>query len=123
MPPKYTDLYVRAFEIAAKVLRKTSFGDEDEYVALLAELTKIRSDFEILMPLFWNHSTIHYVGHTPGILFRWGAFWAINMLAIERLHVLIKNLVRGTRNPMQSLQNHWYVTLCPFLADLRLLIY
>ena len=110
LPQKYMDLYVRAFRIAGKVLQKTSITDLEDYETLNAELTAIRSDFEVLMPLYWNHSTIHYVGHTPQILYRWGAFWAINMLPIERLHVLIKNLVRGTRNPMQSLQNHWFIT-------------
>lgn len=103
----YTELFVTGFNIAGKCLRKTPIEEEEEYIELHAELTKIRSDFEIMVPLYWSKSATHYVGHTPWILFKKGAFWAINMLPIERLHVLIKNLARGTKNPMQSLLNHW----------------
>jgi len=30
-----------------------------------------------------------------------GSFWAINMLVIERMHVLLKRMASGTRNVMQ----------------------
>ena len=30
-----------------------------------------------------------------------GSFWAINMLAVERMHVLLKRMASGTRNKMQ----------------------
>lgn len=36
-----------------------------------------------------------------------GCFWAINMLVIERLHVLLKRMASGSRNTMQSFANHY----------------
>jgi hypothetical protein len=36
-----------------------------------------------------------------------GCFWAINMLVIERLHVLLKRMASGARNKMQSFVNHY----------------
>ena len=36
----------------------------------------------------------------------WGAFWAINMLFVERLHVLLKKMGAGHKDRMQSFVNH-----------------
>lgn len=37
----------------------------------------------------------------------WGAFWAINMLFVERLHVLLKKMGAGHKDRMQSFVNHY----------------
>ena len=37
----------------------------------------------------------------------WGAFWAVNMLWLERLHVLLKKMGAGHRDRMQSFVNHY----------------
>ena len=38
---------------------------------------------------------------------QWGSFWAINMLFVERLHVLLKRMGAGHKDRMQSLVNHY----------------
>ena len=38
---------------------------------------------------------------------QWGSFWAINMLFVERLHVLLKRMGAGHKDRMQSLANHY----------------
>ncbi len=37
----------------------------------------------------------------------WGAFWASNMLFVERLHVLLKKMGAGHKDRMQSFVNHY----------------
>ena len=37
----------------------------------------------------------------------WGSFWAINMLFVERLHVLLKRMGAGHKDRMQSFANHY----------------
>ena len=37
----------------------------------------------------------------------WGAFWAVNMLFLERLHVLLKKMGAGHKDRMQSFINHY----------------
>jgi hypothetical protein len=37
----------------------------------------------------------------------WGAFWAVNMLWLERLHVLLKKMGAGHKDRMQSFVNHY----------------
>ena len=37
----------------------------------------------------------------------WGAFWATNMLFVERLHVLLKKMGAGHKDRMQSFVNHY----------------
>ena len=38
---------------------------------------------------------------------KWGSFWAINMLFVERLHVLLKRMGAGHKDRMQSFANHY----------------
>ena len=38
---------------------------------------------------------------------QWGSFWAINMLFVERLHVLLKRMGAGHKDRMQSFANHY----------------
>jgi hypothetical protein len=37
----------------------------------------------------------------------WGAFWAVNMLFVERLHVLLKKMGAGHKDRMQTFVNHY----------------
>ena len=37
----------------------------------------------------------------------WGDFWAVNMLFLERLHVLLKKMGAGHKDRMQSFVNHY----------------
>ena len=37
----------------------------------------------------------------------WGAFWVINMLFVERMHVLLKKMGAGHKDRMQSFVNHY----------------
>ena len=38
---------------------------------------------------------------------KWGSFWVINMLFVERLHVLLKRMGAGHKDRMQSFANHY----------------
>jgi hypothetical protein len=40
-------------------------------------------------------------------MLNWGAFWVVNMLFVERLHVLLKKMGAGHKDRMQSFVNHY----------------
>ena len=55
-------------------------------------LVVVLAELEILLPIYWNTSTRHYLLHMYQMILSLGHFWAISMLGVERLHVLIKRL-------------------------------
>ena len=94
-----TDDYKRAFcsiiKAAATFMQKVPTHDQVEqyhrnFVSSVVEL-------EIMLPLYWNTITLHLlVCRVAEQVLKFGAFHAQNMLHVERLHVLLKNLCRGT---------------------------
>lgn len=58
--------------------------------------------------MFFFTITLHLLAiHGTQGLQLLGHFWATNMLPIERIHVVLKRLIRGaSRNPMQTLANN-----------------
>lgn len=85
-------------------------------VTSTASLSENRKDFisamaylELVLPVYWQVISHHLLCHAHDQIENMGAFWAQNMLAIERLHVLLKQLARGTRNLMSSIMNNYNI--------------
>ena len=66
----------------------------------------ILSKLEIMLPIYWNTSTRHFLLHTYDFIRECGHFWAFSMLGVERIHVMIKKLGKSKRNLMKSLQKN-----------------
>lgn len=61
-----------------------------------SKLVEAAVELELMLPLYWNTNTLHlFVCKAADQLLQWGAFHGQNMLHVERLHVLLKNLCRG----------------------------
>ena len=59
---------------------------------------------EVMLSLYWNTPTRHFLLHTFEFIVNCGHFWAFSMLGVERLHVTIKKLGKSKRNIMKSIQ-------------------
>jgi hypothetical protein len=59
---------------------------------LQTRLVVVLAELEILLPIYWNTSTRHYLLHMYEMILSLGNFWSVSMLGVERLHVLIKRL-------------------------------
>jgi hypothetical protein len=62
---------------------------------------------ECMLPAYWAQITHHLLSHADTQCRIFGSFWCQNMLPIERFHVLLKSLARGSRNLMSSIDNHY----------------
>jgi hypothetical protein len=62
---------------------------------------------EIMLPAYWAVITHHLLSHADTQCTIFGSFWCQNMLPIERFHVLLKSLARGSRNLMSSIDNYY----------------
>lgn len=64
------------------------------------------TELEIALPMYWNTLAKHLV---PCRLFEqmelWGRMWAHNMMVFERMHVLLKGMVRSGKNMTASVAN------------------
>ena len=64
------------------------------------------TELEILLPMYWNTLAKHLI---PCRLYEqtklWGRMWAHNMLVFERMHVLLKGMVRSGKNMTASVSN------------------
>ena len=80
-------------------------SDDDRLAAVQKELVECLSALECLLPVFWNTSTRHQLLHMVTYICRAGSIWAHNMLKFERMHCLLKDMVRGYKNLMQSVAN------------------
>jgi hypothetical protein len=61
------------------------------------------TELEIALPMYWNTLAKHLI---PCRLYEqmdlWGRMWAHNMLVFERMHVLLKGMVRSGKNMTAS---------------------
>ena len=71
------------------------------------KLAKTLAALEPMMPVHWNTITRCLLLLQPGWVGKLGDFWATNMMAVERLHVLVKNLCRSRKNIMASFLNNY----------------
>ena len=76
-------------------------------VNLNKRLVIVLTKLEIALPLYWNTSTRHYLLHMYATILNLGNFWSISMLGVERLHVLIKSLSKGTKNILATFQRKY----------------
>ena len=66
----------------------------------------ILAKLEIMLPLYWNTSTRHFLLHIFEFIERFGNVWSFSMLGVERIHVMIKKLGKSKRNIMTSIRKH-----------------
>ena len=124
--PAYRDLLVDILAAGGKFMKKNLTAAEKK--AAHGGLVETLARAEVMLPLYFNTDTTHQLRHLGAKVrlfqftflcpdFRvvcecykisvqmedFGSFWAINMLAIERMHVLLKRMASGSRNVMQVL--------------------
>ena len=65
------------------------------------------ADLENVFPIQWCSQVMHVALHLCTFIRRCGPFREHSMLGFERLHVVIKRLVRGRKNMLASFHNHY----------------
>ena len=90
---------------AAKFLKKML--PEQELAQAHEGLVDALAMGEAVLPLQWATITTHMLLHSSLKIRDWGAFWAINMLLMERMHVLLKRMASGSRDRLRSFANHY----------------
>lgn len=73
--------------------------------ALEAELVRVLSGLEILLPLTWNTHARHCLLHSCEMIRRCGPFFTHNMLTFERWHTAFKKCVRSGHHVMAGVAN------------------
>ena len=79
--------------------------DDARLAAIQKEIVECLAALECLLPVFWCTTTRHKLLHMVKYICRAGSIWAHNMLKFERMHCLLKDMVRGYKNLMQSVAN------------------
>lgn len=92
IPPEVKDLLLEVLNVSCGFIKKAH--EAVERVALEKRLALVLTRLETLLPLYWQTSTRHILLHIGKHIEYLGAFWAFNMLGVERYHVVIKQLVR-----------------------------
>jgi hypothetical protein len=72
-----------------------------------AKFIRAMAILEIELPAFWQVITHHLLSHEDKQAAMFGSFWCQNMLCIERFHVPLKSMARGSRNLMSSIDTHY----------------
>ena len=66
------------------------------------------AELEMALPMYWNNLARHLIYcRLPVQLELWGRMWAHNMLVFERMHVLLKGMVRSGKNMAVSVGNSY----------------
>ncbi len=86
------DLLLEVLKVSCGLIKKAH--DAAERVELEKRLAIVLTRLETLLPLYWQTSTRHILLHIGRHIEYLGAFWAFNMLGVERYHVIIKKLIR-----------------------------
>lgn len=76
---------------------------QTKHIALVEAFAKL----EINLPLYWCTSTRHHLSHFKKKIDLMGFFQFQSLLSVERYHVLLKSLARGTRNMVRYIGNHY----------------
>jgi hypothetical protein len=76
---------------------------------LMEKLVRTLAKLEVMLPVHWNTITRNLLLLHPEWLDKFGAFWATHMLAVESLHVLIKQLCRSRKHMMASFLYHYEI--------------
>lgn len=97
-------VFIELLSVSSLVINKSSTDEllQDCYMKLVVVLAKL----EILLPLYWNTGTRHFLLHTFDFIKRLGRFWSFSMMGVERIHIMIKKLGKSKRNVMASLQKN-----------------
>ena len=86
-----------------------------------AELVRVLTKMEVMLPLCWNTNVRHVLLHLCEYIRRFGPFFTHNMLPFERWHIQFKRCVRSGHHTMSgtislclplfsSLVNHTHIT-------------
>lgn len=62
---------------------------------------------EINLPQYWMTISRHGISHWRKKMLDLGFFWAQSLLFVERYHVLLKSMARGSRNMVRSIGHHY----------------
>ena len=90
----YKAAFIALIEATQNFLAK--IPDRTKIEAYQMQLVESLATLECMLPMYWNTITLHLqLCKAADQVLKWGAFWAQNMLHVERLHVLLKNLCRG----------------------------
>ena len=92
MEPAVKELLQEVIKVSCGLIKKAHVPDERK--KLESRLALVLTRLEKLLPLYWNTSTRHILLHIGRHIEYLGAFWAFNMLGVERYHVVIKQLIR-----------------------------
>ena len=66
------------------------------------------AELEMALPMYWNTLAKHLLYcRLPKQMELWGRMWAHNMLVFERMHVLLKGMVRSGKNMAASVANSY----------------
>ena len=102
------DLLVDTLLILSQMRSKLP-RERAEAKALHQQLMVKKTKLEMMLPLLFSSFTKHGLEHLHEQFERAGCFWAYNMLPFERWHVLLKSLVRGSKNVLASIQHNFEV--------------
>jgi hypothetical protein len=100
---EYRAVFIRCMMALNNLLRKVP----KDLNAAQELLVNVLGELESMMPLHWCTSTRHFLLHIVETIRLLGAFWAWNMLCLERFHVLIKKLAKDTRDRLRSLSKYY----------------
>ena len=106
---------IKSLTIFGELLQKVPSSDA-RLTAIQEELVVCLATLEFLLPLFWCTTTRHQLLHCVLFITRAGSIWAHNMLKFERMHCLLKDMVRGYKNLMQSVANTYTLLLSSLLG-------
>ena len=107
---------VHALELVQAYIHTHSTVDACE-----AELVRVLTKMEVMLPLCWNTNVRHVLLHLCEYIRRFGPFFTHNMLPFERWHIQFKRCVRSGHHTMSgtislclplfsSLVNHTHIT-------------
>ena len=102
---KYKQAFITLFWLLEKVQAKTHTTASIDQ--LDADLIDVLSTLEVLLPISWCTSVAHTALHLTDFIRKCGPFKEFNMLVFERMHTMIKRLIKGKRNLLASFHNHY----------------
>ena len=114
----YKLLFVKLLKEAGKFIRQVKTTREskevqEELIHLLAQLevfahthtrrhTRTHAHTQIKLPIYWCTITRHILVHMHLFVENFGRFRTINMLSVERFHVLLKGMLTSSKDILKG---------------------
>jgi len=104
---EYKKAIIVAIHRVGKLLRKTV---STNWKTETRKIARSVARLEMLLPSIFCTGSIHFLLHLPYKFSQHGAFWSVNMMAEERMHRLIKRLVKNsTKDKLSALGKNYSV--------------